>query len=392
MTFDALRAWIPVCREYAYFQTGTYGPKPEPVIAEVERWLRFQNRGPALPEVNAAVHEMFEQVRAKVAAALGAEPGEIALTENTTVGLDIVANGIDWRPGDNVILSDQEHPANRIPWYNVAERYGVEVRIVKAGADVERFLADLERLLDGRTRVVSLSHVSRETGLRYPIPEVAELVHRHGVPLLVDGAQAFGAIPVNVKTLGCDYYAFSGHKYILGPQGTGGFYVRQEMLDSLRPVWVGAGSGGPDPDRPGQMRWTEGAKRFEFGTRALAYFAGFGKALDLWQELGWPEVHGRMAAYAAQVKARLSAIPGLVLDTPWDAAQSAGIVTFRVPGHPAQEIYTSLLEKDKVLTVPNGMPEQGVRVSVHVFNNQEDLERLVEGVRRAVAEPVAARS
>ena len=240
MNLSDIRRVTPATEAHAYFQTSGFSPKPEPVVEEVIRWLRFQNQGPALGWVINDMLEMLEETRTKVAQTINADPEEILLSENATTGINIVASGIDWKPGDNVILSSHEHPGNRVPWYNLAQRYGLEIRFARVTNDEAEFLAEFERHFDKRTRLAAISHVSRETGLRFPARAMIEIAHLHDVPILFDGAQSFGSIPIDVKALNCDFYCLSGHKYIMAPQGTGAFYVREDRIEWLKGSWLGA--------------------------------------------------------------------------------------------------------------------------------------------------------
>jgi selenocysteine lyase/cysteine desulfurase len=371
----------PATENYAYFQTSGFSPKPEPVIDEVVRLTRFYSQGPALPGVYNKLQEVLEATRAKVAQSLNATADEIVLGENATIGINIVANGIAWQPGDNLILTTHEHPGNRIPWYNLIKRYGVQLRFLNVYEDDERMLDELEKLIDSRTRLLSLSHVSRRTGVRFPAQAITALAQRHGIPVLWDGAQSYGAIPVDVKALGCDFYTFSGHKYIMAPQGTGGCYIRRDRIEWVKPSWIGSHSQ-KDFDLVGGLTLLDEAKRFEFGTRNLADQGGFGKALDLWQEIGWGNVFAAIAAYTDRMKAALIAIPGVILETPLPYAKSAGIVTISVPGFTSAGLYASLLDHERILVSPLEHDTSMIRISTHVFNTDEEIDRLVNGIRR----------
>ncbi|MCE7982182.1 MAG: aminotransferase class V-fold PLP-dependent enzyme [Caldilinea sp. CFX5] len=381
MQIADIRRLTPATENYAYFQTSGFSPKPEPVIEEVVRLTRFCSQGPALPGVYSKMQEVLEATRAKVAQSLNAAADEIVLSENATIGINIVANGIDWQPGDNLILSTHEHPGNRIPWYNLIRRYGVQLRFLNVYEDDERMLGELAGLIDSRTRLLSLSHVSRRTGLRFPAQAITALAQRHGVPVLWDGAQSYGAIPVDVKALNCDFYTFSGHKYIMAPQGTGGCYMRRDRIAWVNPSWIGSHSQ-KDFDLVGGLTLLDEAKRFEFGTRNLADQGGFGKALDLWQAIGWHNVFAAIEAYTDRMKAALLAVPGVILETPLPYAKSAGIVTISVPGFTSAGLYTSLLEHERILVSPLEHDTSMIRISTHVFNTDEEIERLVNGLRR----------
>jgi len=367
----------------AYFQTGGFSPKPQPVIEEVIKYLKLQSQGPAIDWIHEQMMEMYEDVRAKVAQALNADSDEIMLTENTTIGLNIIASGIDWQPGDNVILSTHEHPGNRIPWYSLVKRYGIELRFLTVQNNEQALLTEFESLLDNRTQIVSLSHVSRRTGLRLPAKRIVELAHKHNVPVLLDGAQSFGAIPVDVRDLNCDFYAFSGHKYILGPQATGGFYVRKDRLEWIKPSWIGSHSQ-QEMDMLGHLVLHNTAKRFEFGTRNLADQAGFGKALDLLQAIGWENVHATLETYTGKMKSALQSIPNLVLETPLLFDQSSGNIAFHIPGLLANEIYQALWMQHHVLVSTLEGNDHSIRISTHIFNNAKDCDQLVEGLRDVV--------
>lgn len=381
MNVTDIRRLTPATENYAYFQTSGFSPKPDPVIEEVVRLTRFYSQGPALPGIYAKMLDILESTRAKVAQSLNATADEIILSENTTIGINIVANGIDWQPGDNLILTNHEHPGNRIPWYNFIKRYGVQLRFLTVYDDEEQMLDELEGLIDGRTRLLSISHVSRRTGHRLPAQAITDLAHRHDIPVLWDGAQSYGAIPIDVKALDCDFYTFSGHKYMMAPQGTGGCYIRRDRIEWVKPSWIGSHSQ-KDFDLVGGLTLLDEAKRFEFGTRNLADQGGFGKALDLWQEIGWAHVFAAIEAYTDRMKAALVALPGVVLETPLPYAKSAGIVTVSVPGFTSAGLSASLLEHERMLVSSLEHDTSMIRISTHVFNTDEEIDRLVSGIQR----------
>lgn len=379
LTVEDIRRLTPSVENCAYFQTSGFPPKPVPVLEEVTRWMYFQNQGPAVPWVHETMEAMVEDTRKSVASVLHAHPDEIMLSENTTIGINIVAYGLNWRRGDNVILSDHEHPGNCVVWYHLAQRFGIEIRCLRLSNSYDAILAQFEALLDSRTRLVSISHVSRETGLRLPAKELTEIAHAHHVPILFDGAQAFGAIPVDLQAIGCDFYTCSGHKYIMAPQATGIFFIRRDCLDWLYPSWLGSHSEKHLDKQAESLELKDSARRFEFGTRNLADIAGLRKALELWHCIGWENVFQAIARYTTWLKEQLLRIPGLELLTPLEYERSSGIVTFRLLGLDPATVCSSLYEKEKVLVAP---VTDGVRVSTHVFNTQEDGERLLCGLRR----------
>ena len=386
-SLDDIHAMLPDMDGFAYFQTSGFSPKLLPVVDEVIHWFRFQSRGPALPTVSEKSQEVFEEARKKVANSVNAEPGEIVLGENTTVGINIVANGIDWKPGDNVILSSHEHPGNRLTWYNIADRYGVNLKYLRISNDPSEMLDELKTLIDETTRLISISHVSRRTGVRVPAKEMCRIAHAKDVPVLLDGAQSFGAIPIDVHDLNCDFYSFCGHKYIMAPQGTGALYIRKDRIDWLKPSWIGSHSQ-ESFGEAGEMRLLDEAKRFEFGTRNIPDQAGFAKALDIWAAIGWDTVFARLESYTDLLKGALNMIEGAVLDTPLAYGDSSGIVTFHIPEMNGADVLKSLGDREKILGSPLEFNEESIRISTHVFNTDEQAQRLLSGIERVLRDGV----
>jgi selenocysteine lyase/cysteine desulfurase len=246
---------------------------------------------------------------------------------------------------------------------------------------MEQMLDELPRLIDDQTRLVSISHVSRRTGIRLPAAEITAIAHSRNVPVLFDGAQSYGAIPLDLSALNCDFYTFSGHKYIMAPQGTGGCYIRKDRIEWVKPSWIGSHSQ-KTMDLTGHLTLLDDAKRFEFGTRNLADQAGFGKALELWSEIGWNNVFSYIKNYTNRMKRALLTIPEVILETPLEYETSSGIVTFSLPGYSSAGLSASLLEHERILVSSLEHDTSMVRVSTHVFNTDEEIDRLLSGIAR----------
>ena len=381
---DELRALVPAADEVLYFDIGGHSLKFAPVVEATVGWLRFSAAGPGRPDIGEATAAMIEGVRERVARALGADADEIMLGENTTIGINQVANGLEWQAGDNVVLSSHAHPGNRIPWYNLAGRRGIELRFVQVTPDRRRLLAEVEAAIDARTRLVSMSHVSRRTGQRLPAQAIVGIAHARGVPVLLDGAQSFGAVPVDVRALDCDFYTVGGHKYIMAPQGTGAFYIRRDRLEFLRPSFIGSRSQSWMDDA-GRMTLHDSARRFEYGTRNTADVAGFGRALDIWESFGWPNVYAQIATVTSRLKERLAAIPGVTVDTPWPYEESSAIVTFRLAAVEATALTDWLWREERILASPvegDGPDGRAIRITGHAITLDAEADRLADAVDR----------
>lgn len=376
---DLVREAYPIGNDLAYFNTGTYGIMAEPVL---ERYLasvaRFERRGMAGDD---GLREDIERARQRIAARIKAAPAEIALTGNATDGIAYVAAGLDLSPGDEVIISDQEHPAMRYPWAHIAQRRGVVLRRYTVAHDPERSLESVRSLLTAKTRLIGTSHVTSPNGIRLPVRRICSLAHEHGVAALVDGAQSFAVMPIDVEAIGCDYFTGNGHKWLGGPKGTGFLYARQDLMELLQPAYVGAGSlREPVGDR---VVLEPSGRRFEFGTRAFATPAGLNLALDWLDRLGWDHVSGRIERLSGHLKRLLADTPGVRLCTPIEWERSSGLVTFQVPGRDETDLQ-GRLEARGLFPRTLGSGSERIRVSCALFNTEDEIDRLVDCVRRFV--------
>lgn len=372
-----VRAAFPVLKEVTYLNTGTYGLMPESAAtAYLEVAREFETRGCAC---RVDLGGMASRTRQRVAALLGAEPEEIAFTRNTTDGINLVLAGLPWQPGDEVITTDEEHEAMIHPLLYLHRERGLRIRIVSVSPCAEIMLARLEEVFSPRTKLVAMSHVTCETGTRLPAREICAWAAQRGVLTLFDGAQALGALPINTHELGCDFYTSNGHKWLCGPKGTGIFYVRQSQANLLFMAHVGAGSL-EKADRVADIAepWPD-ARRFEFGTRAWALYAGLSATLDWFDTLGWEAVYERIAGLAEYLKAQVRKRPYLHLLTPLERDESSGLTTFAVEGLAAADLGRALRERWNIYVrvIPH---YNALRISTAHFNDEEDVNHLLDAL------------
>lgn len=377
----AVRAAYPILEEMAYFNTGTYGIMAEPVLTRyLENVARFERRGMA---DGGSQHEAIEDSRRRIATRINASSTEIALTGNATDGVAFVTAGLTWQPGDEVIISDQEHPAMNFPWHYTAQRRGIVVKRYHVQHDPEENLAAVRALITDKTRLIGTSHVTSANGIRVPVKEICALAHQHGALAFVDGAQSFAVMPIDVAAIGCDFFTSNAHKWLGGPKGTGFLFARQELMERLQPAYVGAGSAASFSFDAGLTLEPSG-KRFEFGTRGFAVHASIGLALDWFDELGWESVSQRIEQISGYLKRQLAEIPGVELWTPLDWARSSGLVTFRVVGRDAAALQQRF-EQNKLYPRTLGKDSEKIRVSTALFNSEDEIDRLVACVREFLA-------
>ena len=372
---EAVRARIPALAGSSYLNM-SYGPKPTPVVDEVVRLARLTEMDGTLnPDVQAELWKRYDDAKGGVARLLGADPSEVALTRHVTEGINIVATGMDWRPGDEVIISDEEHPGGSLPWMNLARRRGVVVRKVRLSYDLDSLLEDLDSLIGPRTRIVSISHVSTRSGFLLPAAEVTEFVHSRGVPIVLDGAHAVGLVPVDVKEIGCDYYSGCGHKWLMAPQGTGFLYVNKDRLDETEITWLGAATATLFDLENLDFEAKTDADKFEYGTRDLTVYGGLAVAVDMAQQIGIDEIAARSGDLAARMKRGLADLPGVELMTPMDALRSTGIVALSLGPMADRDPASWLWDEHRILVTGSG---DWMRISTPYFALEEEVDRTAE--------------
>ena len=371
----AIRAQIPCLDHFSYLNM-SYGPKPNAVTEEVIRLIGLTGtQGISNPEVQDELWGMYEKAREGVAKLLGANTTEISLTRHVSEGMNIVATGFDWSPGDEVIISNEEHPAGSLPWMNLALRRGIKVRLLKMSYDLDDLISQLDSLINQRTKIVSLSHVSTKSGFLMPAKEITDFVHQKGIPIVFDGAHATGLVPVNVKNIGCDFYTSCGHKWILAPQGTGFLYVNESCQDDLQITWLGAATAIKwDLDNL-RFETKTNADKFEYGTRDLTVYGGLAIALDQVESHGIENISSRSTQLATRMKKKVMDMKSFELMTPDSETLSTGIVSLIDRRNKIQNPTERLFENHKIMIA--GLDEW-TRISLPYFTLEEEVDRLAE--------------
>jgi cysteine desulfurase / selenocysteine lyase len=373
-----LRDQFPQTREAIYLNTGTVGLCPLPVVeALLERVRAFEIAG--LLGWGAAEAAM-NAGRARLAAWLGAAPDDLVLTRNATDGTNLVAAGIDWRPEDEVLLSGEEHPSMELPWHYLQQQGRIRLNRFPVSPNPAAILAAAEAALTPRTRLLAASHVFSHSGNRAPAEALVALCRARGVLVHLDGAQAAGQFPLDLTTLGADFYTGNCHKWLLGPKGTGFLYIRPESREQLRPVFVGAGSAASFSPVEG-LTFPAGARRFEYATRDFAKYAALEPLLDWWEAIGAGPAEARLRELAAYARTRLAEIPGLTFHTAPAWEDSSAMLTFSLPGRTTAEITRYLWEQHRALTRPVGQWE-ATRLSMALYNTFEEIDHVTKALKR----------
>ncbi len=367
--WERFRAQMPVANRWAYFDHAAVAPLPAPTQQAIVRWAeQAAAEGDTVwPQWSRRV----EQCRAAAARLIHAESSEIALVHSTTEGLSIVAEGYPWQEGDNVVTMANEFPSNLYPWKNLASR-GVETRCVEAPdgrVDLDRVAA----ACDARTRIVSISWVGYASGFRCDLDALASLAHERNALLCVDAIQALGVFPLDVRRTPIDFLAADGHKWLLGPEGAGLFYIRSEHLDRLRPIGVGWHSVAHAGDYTNtDFVLKPSAARFEGGSQNMVGFLGLAESLELLLELGTEAIAGRILDLTDLACGRLEQAGATIVSDRYGDHRS-GIVAFEWPGHEPLAAKKKCLEAGVVVSARAGK----LRLAAHAYNNASDLDRLI---------------
>jgi len=364
---------------FIMMNNGTLGPMPKPVFNTLTRYFRVQMTNPYdgynyLPTFR-------EAVRAKLAAFINASPEEVALTSNTTEGLNLVINGLDLKEGDDVLISNFEHPGHIGPWKLKEKRAGVKVKEVALGVttkSVDEIVGTFAAAITPRTRMISISHTVFITGLIMPLKELSRLAHDKGLLIMADSAHGIGMLDLDMNALGIDFFASSPYKWLGAPTGVGLLYVKKEVLDKVWPTIVSSG-------------WDStkvAAKLDPQGQRTDALLFALDEALNFQNRIGKSRIERRIKVLAGRLKQELAKTPGVKLHTPVDPYLSAGLTAFSMTGAEPAKLVDYLREKYNLVVRTTGNSSAGtygVRVSTPIYISTKEVDMVVEGVRTLLA-------
>jgi cysteine desulfurase / selenocysteine lyase len=377
--WELVRHHFPLTRERAFFNTGGLGASPHIVIEAVRKMI---DELEAMGEVGRS-QRVWDSIKEKAGQFIDAEPDEIALTGCCTESMNCIANGLPLKRGDEVLVTTHEHVGGALPWLGRARRDGIVVKTFKPGKNAAGTMENMTAAVSKKTRVISVSHITCTAGAVLPVREICDYARSKNIWSVIDGAQAIGHLPVSMKDIGCDCYATSGHKWMLGPKRTGLLFVRKELLDSIEPVVIGAYSdAGWDFDSGVEYHPT--AQRYEFGTYNVPVMHGLGVAIDFLSTIGMEAVYERSHALAAETINALRDSSEVEILTPLGENDFASIVTVRMKNMDTHDLQRHLSENYRLRT--RYVAEAGLnalRISIHLYNNRDEVHRFIEGVREA---------
>lgn len=363
-----MREELSVTKKYAYFDHAAVGPLPKRTVEAVNRVTEEKCEG----DLHwGSWEESAEAVRNSIATLIGASVEEIALVHSTSDGIAIVANGLSYEKGSNIVTCDMEFMSNLYPWQALAKRHGLQLRVTRNRDGILR-MEDFSKAIDRKTRVVTVSHVQYANGFRIDLEELSKIAHENNARIVTDAVQSIGQMPVDVSKLGVDFLATSGYKWLLSPISTGFLYVRQELFEDLWPTIVGYRS----DKNPVEFTFREfepahTARRYEDGQLNFPGFAGMKESIAMLQEVGIKTVQTRIISLVDRMVDGLKRNTSVTVNSCLEGAFRSGIVNFacRDPDSVAKR----LLQRGIVISVRGG----GLRISPHFYNTEGEIDKLV---------------
>jgi cysteine desulfurase/selenocysteine lyase len=373
-----------------YLDNAATSQKPASVIEALKHYYEWDNSN-----VHRGVHTLgsratdaYEGARDKVARFIGAaSEQEIIFTRGTTTAINMVASGYArsvLQEGDEIVITPMEHHSNLIPWQQAAKATGATLKYIPLQPDGSISLADVEQVITDKTKMVSIVYVSNVLGVINPVKEIAQIAHKHGAKIMVDGAQSTPHMKVNVQDLDCDFYGLSGHK-MCGPTGIGALYGKKALLEQMEPIEFG----GEMIDHVDlyESTWKDLPWKFEGGTPMIAGAVGLGAAIDFLQQIGMDEIYKHDLQLAQYALDRMAQIDDLVVYGP--ILNRAGLVTFNLGDIHPHDLATVLDAEGIAIRAGHHCCQplmrwlkvsSTARASFYLYNTEEDVDRLVAGL------------
>ncbi|MED1644210.1 aminotransferase class V-fold PLP-dependent enzyme [Brevibacillus agri] len=380
---------------YTYLNTAAASVPPQQVVDTMVAYLqKTATVGPYLPAFRRDIYAKVDAIRETAAAFIGAAREEIAFAKNGTEGINMIASGIRWHEGDEVILADLEFHSNYVPWKRLAEQGKIKLVVLRTDASGVISIRQLEQLITPRTRLITVSHLPNASGALQPIQEICDMASRKGILTLVNASQTLGLVPLDMRALPCDFLVACGRKWLRGPEGSGIVFIRKAQIESITPTF--AGWGGTTWDfQTNEISFLSTAKRLEAGCPIIPSILGLGTALEVAQEAGVAAIYRRVKHLTSFTLEKLRTIPGVEIYGPQDETDRLAIIPFNIKGVSPDAI-TAFLEQHAVIIeagtfMANTLLQQyGIermaRISPHYFNTEQEIERAIALIRLMLAE------
>lgn len=379
-TWEQIRELFPLQKTRIYLNNGTFGPSPKSVLEAIHQSFQETNE--------TGVYGNPDSGRERIADFFGVKKSEISLTHNTTEGINIMAQGLPLQAGDEVIVTAHEHAGSAIPWLNRAHLDDIVLKVFQPADTQQMNFEIIKSLVTSKTRAIAIPHITCTTGTVFPIREIADFARERGIFTAIDGAHGAGTLHLNLRELGCDFYAGCFHKWMLGPNGSGFLFVREEMLDQLQAYQVGAKS---------EKSWKLGveesvfggyvdtAHRYDYGTQSTPMHVGVVAAVDFHEEIGRNRIEARIRELNDYLFEGLKRIKKVEILTPEEKGSRICVVSFRIPGMDYREIASALSQKQIRIRGVHEANLNAIRVSTHIYNSTAEIDVLLNEIEELIS-------
>ncbi|HEY3876275.1 MAG TPA: aminotransferase class V-fold PLP-dependent enzyme, partial [Candidatus Kapabacteria bacterium] len=386
--WNTIRAEFPIMENILYLNNGTMGPSPRQVTDRVTDRIRHV-------DATGDYSGDYEAIRTALAHLVNAESGDqIAFTHNVSEAISIVSSGIELKAGDEVILTDQEHAGNAVPWLTRKKRDGIEIKFASitngasggfAPYSDDEILHSVEQTISSRTRAICVPHLTCTTGQLLPIKRIAELARSRGIWMIADGAHPPGMLMTDVRDLGVHAYASCGHKWLCGPKGIGFLYIAPDFLEHVIPTWSGA-----EADQywgyDAKLDFLPTASRYDFATQNFGLFDGLQCAIEFMQTIGLDHVQSRVQYLTGLLRSGLHELSAGKFRFLTPETSLTGVTTIKLDTMDYKDFANKMMAKCKARTrvVPEGNL-QANRFSVHIYTSPEDIGKFLDGAKAVLA-------
>jgi isopenicillin-N epimerase len=374
--WDSLRREFPLQKDLLYMNAANIAPAPMSVWREYEHQLVDFRSNPAFQN-REQYKTLAETVRGRIARYVKAGPEEIAIVRNTSEGSNLIAQGVQLKPGDEVVITAHNHPSNSDSWKLRARQAGASVITVPVAVGARspgELLDSIAQRLGSKTRVIAVSHCTNITGLVYPVRDLAAVAHEHGAWFHVDGAQTFGWMNLDMHALGMDSFSGSMHKWAMGPLESGILYVRRERLEEVSPAILSHDYWSDDP---------KGIRKFELlGQRDDARLKGIEKTFDFLEGLGAAAIEARTRQIARNLRIAVARIPGAEVRGSGEDSVSGPVIQVNFPGNDLRNIYDLAWQRHRLASALMASGDvSGIRLSPHVYNTAGEIDQVAAALR-----------
>lgn len=386
LDITAIRENFPTLSKMTYLNTGWSGPSPNFVVNSIKNRLEYETfNGPTAPDVLKSGEDIDEELGLSVANLINCSKEEILLTTSTTDGINTVLSGLPWRKGDRIITCDLEHPSILLPCYQANNLHGVELDILNLSSNDthQSILEKVSETINDKTRMIFFSHIQYSNGLRMPIEKIKDLISNLDIWLMIDGAQGVGHINVDVKELGCDFYAMPGQKWLLGPDGTGALYINQSLIPIIEPVRVSY-SWVIDHDLDGSfVPNSDSIDKFNVSSSSAPLRLGLINGIKFVTEIGLKNIEKRNIQLSKFLITLLSSIEEAKILSSIEESGQSGLVTFYLSGFDQEAACLELWRTHKIVVRNIKYPEC-LRVSLDFFNTKQEIQFLVDSIKQLI--------